>query len=84
MSNRVVTLYSKENCVQCKASERKLDELKVNFEHDDATTEENLSYIHSLDKTYMRAPIMVVSVDGVVVDHWTGYRPDKIEELAAA
>lgn len=81
---REVTLYSKANCVQCTASERKLDDLKVAFEHEDATTEENLSFIRSLDEGYMRAPIMTVSEDGVIVDHWTGYRPDKIEQLAAA
>lgn len=81
---REVKLYGKDNCVQCNASERKLDQHKVEFIHEDATTEENLAFIKSLDETYMRAPILTVSEDGVIVDHWTGYRPDKIDELATA
>lgn len=83
MNNRVIRLYGKENCVQCKASERKLNELKLEFVHEDATTDESMIVIKELDKDYMRAPVMSVEVDGVVVDHWTGYRPDKIISLAA-
>ena len=78
---RTITLYSKENCVQCTASERKLDERKLEFEHEDATSAENLAIIRELDKSYTRAPIMSVAIDGVVVDHWSGYRPDKIDAL---
>lgn len=80
---REVKLYSKENCVQCTASERKLKENEIDFVYEDATTEENLDYIRSLDGSYMRAPIMVVYEDGEPVDHWTGYRPDKIDDLVA-
>jgi glutaredoxin-like protein NrdH len=83
VSNRVIRLYGKENCVQCNASERKLDEYKLEFVHEDATTDESMTIIKSLDKDYMRAPVMSVEVDGVVVDHWTGYRPDKTQALVA-
>lgn len=76
-----ITLYSKEHCVQCTASARKLNELNVAFGHEDATTEANLEFIRTLDSGYSRAPIMTVVEDGVIVDHWSGYRPDKIEEL---
>lgn len=67
--------------MQCTASERKLKQNEIDFVHEDATTMENLAFIKSLDEGYMRAPIMTVSVDGVIVDHWTGYRPDKIDAL---
>lgn len=76
-----VTLYSKEHCVQCTASERKLNERHVEFTHEDATTEENLKFIKSLDPGYTRAPIVTVTENDVVIDHWSGYRPDKIDEL---
>lgn len=79
-----VKLYGKENCVQCTALERKLTERKIDFDHEDATTAENLQFIKSLDPGYSRAPIVTVSENGVIVDHWTGYRPDKIDELATA
>lgn len=89
-----VTLYSKERCVQCTASERELKKIGVNFEengpriilgettyiHDDATTETNTNFVKSLG--YMQAPVMTVVVDGDIVDHWSGFRPDKIGEYA--
>lgn len=79
-----VTLYGKEHCVQCTASERKLNQNQVQYLHQDATSEENLKLIRELDPSYRSAPIVTVSENGVVIDHWTGYRPDKIDELAAA
>ena len=93
---REITLYSKEHCVQCAASERELKKIGVDFKEDghrivlgettyihaDATTEENLEIIKSLDSAYSRAPIMAVVVDGEVKDHWSGFRPDKIQEHA--
>lgn len=91
-----ITLYSKERCVQCTASTRELKKVGVDFEtdgdvielgnktfvHDDATTEENLAFVKGLG--YMQAPVMTVTVDGEVKDHWSGFRPDKIQEYAAA
>lgn len=82
MSNRIIRLYGKDHCVQCSASERKLNSLNLDFVHEDATTEDNLKFIQSLDESYKRAPIMTVEVDGEVVDHWTGYDPDRITALA--
>lgn len=91
-----ITLYSKERCVQCTASTRELKKVGVDFEndgdvinlgektfvHDDATTEENLAFVKGLG--YLQAPVMTVTVDGEVTDHWSGFRPDKIQEYAAA
>lgn len=91
-----ITLYSKERCVQCTASQRELKKSGVDFEndgdvieigektfvHDDATTEANLALVKGLG--YMQAPVMTVVVDGELLDHWSGFRPDKIEEHAAA
>ena len=91
-----ITLYSKERCVQCTASKLALLKAGVDFKndgdvielgdktfvHDDATTEENLAFVKGLG--YMQAPVMTVMVDGDIVDHWSGFRPDKITEYAAA
>lgn len=90
----VITLYSKERCVQCTASERELKKVGVDFKldgdvivlggttfvHADATTEENLTFVKSLE--YLQAPVMTVVRDGELVDHWSGFRPDKIQDLA--
>ena len=91
-----ITLYSKERCVQCTASQRELKKVGVDFEndgdvieiedktyvHDDATKEDNLVFLKELG--YMQAPVMTVTRDGELVDHWSGFRPDKITEHAAA
>lgn len=90
---RTITLYSKERCVQCTASERELKKIGVNFEdgprvilgettyiQDDATTETNLTFVKGLG--YLAAPVMTVEVDGELTDHWSGFRPDKIKEHA--
>ena len=89
-----ITLYSKERCVQCAASERELKKVGVNFEEDghrivlgetvyihaDATTDENREF--ALGLGYMQAPVMTVVVDGVLTDHWSGFIPEKIQEHA--
>lgn len=45
---------------------------------------ESLDAILALDVNYKQAPVMSVEIDGKIVDHWTGYRPDKIDEYALA
>ena len=30
---------------------------------------------------YLQAPVVIVHNNGEIVDHWSGFRPDKIEEL---
>lgn len=91
---REITLYSKERCVQCAASERELRKVGVDFEkdghrivlgetayiHADATSDENREFAMGLG--YMQAPVMTVVVDGELTDHWSGFRPDKIQEHA--
>mgnify|MGYP001547921163 CR=1 FL=1 len=91
---REITLYSKERCVQCAASERELKKIGVNFEEDgprivlgettyihaDATTDENREF--ALGLGHMQAPVMTVVVDGELADHWSGFVPDKIKEHA--
>ncbi len=79
MSDRVVTVYSKKPCVQCDATFRKLDGTGVDYQVDDATTDENLEFVKSLG--YSQAPVVTVEKDGKIVDHWSGYQPDKILDL---
>lgn len=84
MADKKITVYSKNPCVQCTATKRKLDDLQAEYTVADATTAESLDEILALDSTYRQAPVTKVEVDGVVIDHWTGYNPDKLEEHAAA
>ncbi|UVG35201.1 NrdH-like glutaredoxin [Microbacterium phage Cece] len=74
-----ITVLSKDNCVQCNATYRRLDSTKVEYGVEDIY--ENLDVIQPLG--YMAAPVVLVrDADGELVDHWAGFRPDKIEALA--
>ncbi len=72
-----ITVYSKPACVQCNATYRALDKLGVDYTVIDVTEDASaLETVKGLG--YMQAPV-VVTDDA----HWSGFRPDKITELAA-
>ncbi|GAA0188072.1 MULTISPECIES: glutaredoxin-like protein NrdH [Micrococcaceae] len=73
-----VTVYTKPSCVQCNATYRALDKKgivynKVDISQDAAALER----VRNLG--YMQAPVVITDND-----HWSGFRPDKIETLAQA
>ncbi|HHW51043.1 MAG TPA: glutaredoxin-like protein NrdH [Pseudoclavibacter sp.] len=72
-----ITVYSKPACVQCNATYRALDKLGVEYTVVDVTEDaQALETVKSLG--YMQAPVVVTDDS-----HWSGFRPDKITELAA-
>ena len=71
-----VTVYTKPSCVQCKATYREMDAKGITYEIKDMSLDdEAMEYAKSLG--YMSAPVVVAGED-----HWSGFRPDKIGELA--
>lgn len=72
-----VTVYTKPSCVQCGGTFRALDSRGIEYEIRDLTVDEQaLELVKQLG--YLQAPV-VVTDEG----HWSGFRPDKIDELAA-
>lgn len=72
-----ITVYSKPRCVQCDATYRAFDKLGVDYTKVDVTVDAAaLEYIVSLG--YQQAPV-VVTESG----HWSGFRPDRVKEVAA-
>ncbi len=70
-----VTVYSKPNCVQCNATKRALDKNGLEYVEVDLTQDaQALDTVKALG--YQQAP--VVFANG---DHWSGFRPDKINAL---
>jgi len=71
-----VTVYTKDNCVQCEATKRHLDKLDIPYSTINITND-----ISALDKLislgYRSAPVVVTEDDS-----WAGYVPDKINGLA--
>ncbi|PJJ55709.1 glutaredoxin-like protein NrdH [Compostimonas suwonensis] len=72
-----ITVYSKPACVQCNATYRALDSKGIEYEIFDVTADEHaLETVKELG--YLQAPVVITDED-----HWSGFRPDKIAELAA-
>jgi glutaredoxin-like protein NrdH len=73
-----VTVYTKPACVQCNATYRALDKKGITYQSVDISQDpEALDRLRALG--YMQAPVVITDQD-----HWSGFRPDKIEELALA
>ncbi|AWB94653.1 glutaredoxin-like protein NrdH [Agromyces cerinus] len=72
-----VTVYTKPSCVQCNATYRALDSKGIEYEVLDLSVDESaLAQVKELG--YLQAPV-VITDEG----HWSGFRPDKIDELAS-
>jgi len=72
-----ITVYSKPSCVQCNATYRALDAKGIEYEVTDVSEDAAaLEQVKSLG--YMQAPVVIADEE-----HWSGFRPDKINELAA-
>lgn len=71
-----ITVFSKPSCVQCTATYRALDSKGLEYEVKDVSQDEDaLAELKGLG--YLQAPV-VVTDNG----HWSGFRPDKIDQLA--
>ena len=76
----MMTVYSKPNCVQCTATYRALDGQGIDYQVVDLTgSDAALEYV-TQELGYSQAPVVVVDEH----DHWSGFRPDKIDQHAAA
>ena len=72
-----VTVYSKPSCVQCSASYRALDSKGIDYQVVDMSQDADaLERVKALG--YLQAPVVITDED-----HWSGFRPDKIDELAS-
>ena len=71
-----ITVYTKPACVQCNATFRALDKAGVDYAKVDITVDSDArDYVMGLG--YLQAPVVVAGDD-----HWSGFRPDRIKQLA--
>ena len=79
----MIEILGKVPCVQCTATYRAMDKKGIEYEKTDMMQDiEKFDFARELG--HQMAPVVIVrGEDGDVVDHWSGFRPDKIEELAA-
>lgn len=75
MGQPEITVYSKENCVQCNATYRALG--KRALEYTVVMLEDNPELVEQFrEEGLMQAPIVDTGSE-----KWSGFRPDKIKEL---
>jgi glutaredoxin-like protein NrdH len=72
-----ITVYTKPSCVQCNATYRALDSKGIEYNILDVSEDPAaLEQVKALG--YLQAPVVITDED-----HWSGFRPDKIDELAS-
>ena len=70
-----ITVYTKPSCVQCTATYRALDSKGIEYEVLDLSEDPSaLEQVKALG--YLQAPVVITDED-----HWSGFRPDKIDEV---
>ncbi|PTT17280.1 hypothetical protein DBR36_11045 [Microbacterium sp. HMWF026] len=76
MNNEPLTVYSNEGCMQCTATLRALEAAGLEFEVVNLSTDpEALAKLKAAG--FLQAPVVET------VDHsWSGFRPDKIDDVA--
>ena len=73
----MVTVYTKPSCVQCDATKRMMDKLKIEHTTVDITVDTE-AFDMIVAKGFKSAPVVITDDDS-----WAGFNPDKISELAA-
>ena len=74
--DKTITLFTKPACVQCTATYRALDAKGIEYDIVDLSEDAAaLEQVKALG--YLQAPVIITDED-----HWSGFRPDKIDELA--
>ena len=72
----MVTVYTAQHCMPCKATKRKLNDLGVDFTEVDVTEDHDArAYLVSLGHT--QTPVVESPIGS-----WSGYKPDRILSLA--
>lgn len=84
MSAPQITVYTKPACQPCKQTQRVLDRAGVPYDSQDMSRD-----LHALEAVrelgYAQAPVVIVSFgDPVQEIHWSGLRPDMLQEFCIA
>jgi glutaredoxin-like protein NrdH len=72
----VITVYTKPGCPQCTATVRALDLAGLAYGTVDLTDDAD-ARDYALSLGHLQAPVIIAGGQ-----HWSGYRPDRIADLA--
>lgn len=74
----MITLYTKPACVQCTATKRALDKAGLEYTTVDISLDDDArDFVMAMG--HLQAPVVVAGEE-----NWSGFRPDRINALAAA
>jgi glutaredoxin-like protein NrdH len=73
----MITVYTKPSCVQCDATKRMMDKLKISYSTVDVTVDTE-AFDMIVSRGFKSVPVVITNDDA-----WAGFNPDKISELAA-
>lgn len=72
-----IKVYSKPDCVQCTATYKVLDKTGLQYETLDVSSDTTaLAAVKAMG--YQQVPVIVAGED-----HWSGFRPDRLRQLAS-
>jgi len=81
---RSITVYGRENCQPCRATRRRLDVLGVAYQFRNVETYNYGRLEDDLRASgYRSLPVVEVTHDDGNLETWSGFRPDKLDQLAA-
>lgn len=72
-----VVIYTLPSCVQCDTTKRMMQKINVSYQEVDLSENED-AYQMVKALGYSAAPVVFAGDD-----HWSGFRPDRIQSLAA-
>jgi len=79
-----IELYSKPACVQCNQTKKTLDRMSAEYSVTDVTEDPTAYDFVTKTLGYMAAPVVVIKdAAGAVISSWSGFQPEKLQELAA-
>lgn len=75
-----ITLFHKNNCVQCKMTMKLLDDGNIPYES--INIDDQPDYAEMLkEEGYLSAPVVKVFVDDQLTDSWTGFQVSKVRAV---
>ena len=70
-----VRVYTKPQCMQCDMTKKAMDKAGISYLVEDIQEPQNLEAVMYLG--HMQAPVVMAGDD-----HWSGFQPERIKELA--
>ena len=79
-----ITVYTTENCQQCNATKRQLKLRDQPYTPVDLTENQEAYDMVTKELGHNQAPVVVIREGEELIDHWSGFRPDRLKAVLTA